>query len=153
MTGARWPSALVAFLFALHPLHVESVAWVSERKDVLSAFFWFLALLLYVRYTEQKSAGRYVLVLAAFCFGLMAKPMIVTLPFVLVLLDIWPLRRPLQLREKLPFFALAAAAAITTFVVQASSGAVRAVETFPIGLRIENGVVSCVIYIAKLFWP
>jgi tetratricopeptide (TPR) repeat protein len=152
-TQARWPSAFVALLFALHPLHVESVAWVSERKDVLSAFFWFLTLLLYVRYTTQKSVGRYVLVLVAFSLGLMSKPMVVTLPFVLVLLDIWPLRRFPALLEKIPFFALAAAGGIVTYFVQAGSGAVRAVESFPVGLRIENAVVSYVTYIANLFWP
>src|ERR1022692_1563403 len=92
-TGARWRSALVAFLFALHPLHVESVAWVTERKVVLSATFWFLALWAYVRYTERPSTARYLPVLVSFCLGLMSKPMLVTLPLVLVLLDIWPLGR------------------------------------------------------------
>src|ERR1017187_6534267 len=122
MTRVRWPSALVAFLFALHPLHVESVAWVAERKDVLSAFFWFLTLWCYVRYVERPRAGRYLAVLPAFCLGLMAKPMIVTLPFVLLLLDVWPLRRvrlpwrwnsppgKALLLEKLPLLALAAGA-------------------------------------------
>jgi len=147
-TGARWPSAFVAFLFALHPLHVESVAWVSERKDVLSAFFWFLALWAYVR-------SRTWLVYVAFCLGLMAKPMIVTLPFVLLLLDVWPLKRfsKRSVVEKIPYFALAAAVAAVTFVVQSGSGAVRAVDTFPVGLRIANALVSYVVYIAKMFWP
>src|SRR5262249_41684114 len=93
LTGARWPNAFVAFLFALHPLHVESVAWIGERKDVLCALFWFLSLWCYARYTERPGAVRYLLVLAAFCLGMLAKPMIVTLPFVLLLLDFWPLRR------------------------------------------------------------
>ena len=102
MTGERWPSALVAFLFALHPLHVESVAWIAERKDVLSGLFWFLTIWAYIRYTERPGAGRYALLLAAFSLGLLAKPMMVTLPFVLLLLDVWPLgpsggrRRPDQ---------------------------------------------------------
>ncbi len=103
-TGAAWPSAFVAILFAVHPLHVESVAWIAERKDVLSAFFWFLALWSYVR-------RHYWLTLLAFCLGLMSKPMVVTLPFVLLLLDIWPLRQPLRtaLRVKIPMLALSAA--------------------------------------------
>jgi len=148
-TQARWPSALVAFLFALHPLHVESVAWVAERKDVIGAFFWFLALWAYVR-------GRKPLVLAAFCLGLMAKPMIVTLPFVMLLADVWPLRRPRTpalLWEKLPLFALSAAAAIATYLVQRGSGAVRALDAFPIGLRIENALVTYVVYMARMIWP
>jgi len=148
-TQARWPSALVAFLFALHPLHVESVAWVAERKDVLSAFFWFLALWAYV-------GGRKLLVLVAFGLGLMAKPMIVTLPFVLLLVDVWPLRRPRTpalLWEKLPLFALSAAAAIATYLVQRGSGAVRALDAFPIGLRIENALVTYVVYMARMIWP
>jgi len=94
MTRARWPSALVAFLFALHPLHVESVAWVAERKDVLSAFFWFLTLWCYARYVERPGVRRYLMVVLAFSLGLMAKPMIVTLPFVLLLLDVWPCGAP-----------------------------------------------------------
>ena len=157
-TGARWPSAFVAFVFALHPLHVESVAWVAERKDVLSAFFWFLALWAYVRYAERPGAARYLLVLLAFCLGLMSKPMIVTLPLVMLLLDVWPLRRwPLHrwaapLWEKLPFFALSVAAAIATYAVQSGAGAAEAVE-IPLGLRAENALVSYAVYIAKMFWP
>ena len=147
-TGARWQSLFVAFLFALHPLHVESVAWISERKDVLSAFFWFLTLWAYVR-------KRYWLALVAFGLGLMSKPMIVTLPFVLVLLDIWPLRRPLRSawREKIPFFVLSAASAIATYLIQKGSGAVREFEQFPLGLRVENALISYAIYIVKMFWP
>jgi len=152
-TGARWPSAFVAFVFALHPLHVESVAWVAERKDVLSAFFWFLALWAYVRYAERPRAARYLLVLLAFCLGLMSKPMIVTLPLVMLLLDVWPLRRrPLRLWEKLPFFALSAGAAIVTYAVQSGAGAAEAVQV-PLGLRAENALVSYAAYIAKMFWP
>jgi tetratricopeptide (TPR) repeat protein len=154
-THARWPSAWVAFLFALHPLHVESVAWVAERKDVLCAFFWFLALWAYVRYAERPGRGRYLTVLLLFCLGLMSKPMIVTLPFLLLVLDAWPLRRLSRaaVREKIPFFALAAASAIVTFLVQQSSGAVKEIARLPIGLRIENALVSCAIYCLKTVWP
>ena len=147
-TGAMWPSVFVAMVFAMHPLHVESVAWVAERKDVLSACFWFLALWSYVR-------RRYWLTLLAFCLGVMSKPMVVTLPFVLFLLDIWPLRQPLRsaLRVKLPLICLAAGSAILTYAVQSGSGAVQAVGQFPLGLRVENAVVSYAAYIAKTFWP
>jgi len=155
-TGARWPSALVAFLFALHPLHVESVAWISERKDVLSALFWFLALGAYVRYTARPSLRRYLAVAGWFALGLMAKPMIVTLPLVLLLVDFWPLRRPLTvalIREKIPLLALSAMAAAATWVVQQRSGAVEALAAFPPALRVENALVSYCTYIAKMFWP
>ena len=152
-TGARWPSAFVALLFALHPLHVESVAWVSERKDVLCAVFWFLSLWTWVRFTIQPSRARYLLALACFCLGLMSKPMIVTLPFLLLLLDLWPLRRGLRVLEKLPFFALSAVSAVVTILVQQSSGAVEALATVPLPLRFENAAVSYLVYIAKTFWP
>jgi tetratricopeptide (TPR) repeat protein len=163
-TGARWPSAFVAFLFALHPQHVESVAWISERKDVLCAFFWFLTLWAYVHYAERpglggKALGWYLFALLAFCLGLMSKPMIVTLPFVLILLDGWPLRRLTENRlmpvflEKIPFFALCAVDAVATYVVQEGSGAVRTLDVFPMGLRVENGLRSYVLYIVKMFWP
>jgi tetratricopeptide (TPR) repeat protein len=160
-TRARWPSAFVAFVFALHPLHVESVAWVAERKDVLCALFWFLALWLYVRYTEKPELRRYLLVLLAFALGVLAKPMIVTLPVVLLTVDYWPLQRLqftkrtvlLILREKIPFFALAGALAVGTYVVQRASGAVRTAAIFPIALRIENALVSYVLYIFQMFWP
>jgi tetratricopeptide (TPR) repeat protein len=157
-TKARWRSALVAFLFALHPLHVESVAWIAERKDVLSAFFWFLTLYAYVGYTERPDGKRYALTLGAFCLGLMAKPMAVTLPFVLLLLDVWPLRRMQTMRrravwEKAPFFAAAVIVGLVTYLVQRASGAVQAVSAFPIALRVENALISYVIYIAKMFWP
>jgi len=152
-TGARWRSAFVALLFALHPVHVESVAWVAERKDVLCAFFWFLALWAYVRYAERPGAGRYLLVLSLFCLGLMSKPMIVTLPLVLLLLDVWPLRRHAGRGEKLPFFALSAGIAAATYVAQKSSGAVGAWAAYPLGLRVENALVSYAVYIAKMLWP
>jgi protein O-mannosyl-transferase len=155
-TMARWPSAFVAFVFALHPLHVESVAWIAERKDVLCTFFWFFALWAYVRYTERPGLGRYLLVLFLFCCGLMAKPMIVTLPFAFWLLDIWPLRRlpspkpRLVFLEKVPFLALSTAVAVITYVVQHGS---RAVKPFPLELRVENALVSYAAYIGKTFWP
>ena len=147
-SGKAWPSAFVSILFAVHPLHVESVAWISERKDVLSALFWFVALWSYVR-------KRYWFALLAFCLGLMSKPMVVTLPFVLFLLDVWPLRQPLRsaLRVKIPMLALSAASAIATYLVQRGSGAVREVGQFPFGLRAENIVVSYATYIVRMFWP
>jgi tetratricopeptide (TPR) repeat protein len=147
-TGAAWPSAFVAMLFAVHPLHVESVAWIAERKDVLSALFFFLVLWSYVR-------RHYWLTLLAFCLGLMSKPMVVTLPFLLFLLDIWPLRQPLRtaLKVKIPLLGLSAAAATATYLVQRGSGAVREVGQFPLGLRVENAVVSYAAYIARMFWP
>jgi Flp pilus assembly protein TadD len=153
-TGARGPSAFVAFVFAVHPLHVGSVAWIAERKDVLSTFFWFLALYFYVRYTERPSPGRYLLVVVPFGLGLMAKPMLVTFPFTLLLFDIWPLRRvqwPKMLWEKLPLFALAAGAAAVTFMVQ---GPVRrAAMSLPFTTRIENALISYVVYIEQTVWP
>ena len=145
MTGALWRSALVAFLFALHPLHVESVAWIAERKDVLCAFFWFLTLWCYARYAQQPGLGRYLLVLLGFCGGLMAKPMIVTLPFVLLLLDVWPLRRANRLAilwEKLPLFALAAGVSLATYVAQQQGHAVRSLGSLPAGLRVANALVT-----------
>ncbi|HWC99436.1 MAG TPA: tetratricopeptide repeat protein [Candidatus Sulfopaludibacter sp.] len=152
-TRARWPSAFVALLFAVHPLHVESVAWVAERKDVLSAFFWFLALWMYVRYTAQPTGRRYAALLAAFCLGLMAKPMIVTLPFLLLILDFWPLRRGLALREKAPLFALSAVSAAITYTVQKGSGAVEGLAIFPLALRLENGAVTYWTYMIKTVLP
>ena len=155
-TGALWRSAFVTFLFALHPLHVESVAWVSERKDVLCAFFWFLTSWVYVRYTERPSLRRYLIVFVPFCLGLLSKPMIVTLPLALLLLDVWPLGRAVSIRlflEKIPFFALAVADSFITFLVQQKAGYVRTTASYPVGLRIENALVSYVIYIGKMFWP
>jgi tetratricopeptide (TPR) repeat protein len=152
-TRQRWPSAFVAFLFALHPLHVESVAWISERKDVLSACFCFLALYAYVRYTEAPSPRRYLLVVAPFCLGLMSKAMLVTFPFTLLLFDLWPLRRfkfPDVLREKIPLFALSAIAAAGTYIAQKSSGAFSVVS---LGLRVENALTSYIAYIAQMFYP
>jgi tetratricopeptide (TPR) repeat protein len=154
-TGALWRSALVAFLFALHPLHVESVAWISERKDVLSAFFWFATLWLYVRYVEKATLGRYLLVLAAFALGAMSKPMIVTLPFVLLLLDVWPLRRtpPTRLLEKVPLFAISAASSLVTYFVQQRGGAVIPLDSLPFTTRVSNALVSYVAYLWQTLWP
>jgi Tfp pilus assembly protein PilF len=156
MTGALWRSAFVAFLFALHPLHVESVAWIAERKDVLCAFFWCLTLWCYARYAQRPGVGRYLLVLLGFCCGLMAKPMIVTLPFVLLLLDVWPLRRANRLAilwEKLPFFALAAAVSLVTYIAQRQGHAIQSFGYLPAGLRIANALVTYIVYIARMFWP
>ncbi len=151
-TGVRWPCAFVAAVFALHPLHVESVAWVSERKDILCACFWFATFWAWLRYTEKPTAGRYVWALIWFCLGLMAKPMIVTLPFLLFLLDLWPLRRSFSLKlviEKLPFFALSGA--VMWITMQAQHTAMTAVG--PLVLRIENALMSVAAYIADTFWP
>ncbi|MGD0077922.1 MAG: tetratricopeptide repeat protein [Sedimentisphaerales bacterium] len=157
MTKRLWPSAFIAALFALHPLHIESVAWVAERKDVLSTLFWFLTMLAYVRYVERPSAGRYIITLITFALGLMSKPMLVTLPFVLMLLDYWPLNR-LSSRfsvlnsfsEKLPFIFLSAASSVITFIVQQKGGAMSAI---PFGERIANVFCSYLEYIGKLFVP
>ena len=152
-TGALWPSAFVAFIFAAHPLHVESVAWVSERKDVLCAFFWFAALYLYVRYAKRPSIGGYLSVTVVFSLGLMAKSMLVTFPFTLLLLDIWPLRRkqfPMLLWEKIPLVGLSAAASYITYRAQSSAGAVQA---FPLAERIGNSIVSYVVYLRQMIWP
>ncbi len=153
-TAARAASAFVAFVFAVHPLHVESVAWISERKDVLSAFFWFLALYAYVRYVERPAVGRYILVLVPFCLGLMSKPMLVTFPFTLLLFDIWPLRRmewPKVLWEKLPMFALSAGTCVVSLWAQWVSGAVNRV--MPLKVRLINALLSYAMYIVQMFWP
>ncbi len=158
-TGARWCSALVAFMFALHPLHVESVAWISERKDVLCAFFWFATLWAWWRYIEKPSRGRYLGALAWFCLGLMSKPMIVTLPFLLVLLDVWPFRRAVspnlisgivkKLPEKIPFMILSGA--VMWITMQAQQQAVlNPASPF---VRVENTLISAAAYICDTFWP
>jgi tetratricopeptide (TPR) repeat protein len=174
MTDALWPSAFVAALFAIHPLHVESVAWIAERKDVLSAFFGLLTLWAYVGYTERPGLARYLPVLLLYALGLMAKPMLVTLPFLMLLLDYWPLKRVSSFKflvsglkpgtrnqkpetrnlifEKLPLFALAALFGIITFVVQ-QRGAVRSFEQISLQARIGNALVSYVAYLGKMIWP
>ena len=167
MTGFMWRSAFVAALFAVHPLHVESVAWIAERKDVLSALFWMLTMLAYIRYTERPGLMRYSLVVLAFGLGLMSKPMLVTLPLVLLLLDYWPLGRltfggskagdsPSNWRlvwEKMPLFAMSAASSVITYVAQQKSGAIGEIEAFSVKARVMNAAVSCVCYIGKMLWP
>ena len=159
LTGATWRSALVAGLFALHPLNVESVAWISERKNVLSTFFWLLGLGAYVRYVRLPSLGRYFLVLLSLLLALLSKPMAVTFPCTLLLLDFWPLRRwPTQtwaalLREKLPLFALVALHGIATILVQESTGAADYGRRFALLARLGNAIVSYCRYIGKAAWP
>jgi cytochrome c-type biogenesis protein CcmH/NrfG len=163
MTGALWRSAFVAAVFAVHPLHVESVAWIAERKDVLSALFFMLTLLAYLHYTRAPSIGRYLKVALVVALGLMSKPMLVTLPFVLLLLDYWPLgrigaqrshrgRQMLQLvLEKIPLIALSAVSSIVTFLAQ--RGAIGWTEQLPVSARISNSLVAYVVYIRQMFWP
>jgi tetratricopeptide (TPR) repeat protein len=161
MTKGVWQSAFIAALFALHPLHVESVAWVAERKDVLSTLFWLLTMLAYARYTERPSAGRYVAVLVLFAMGLMAKPMLVTLPFVLLLLDYWPLGRfsgrglsvKWLLLEKIPLLILSIASSFVTFIVQQRGGAVIASNRLFLDERVLNAIVSYLAYLGKMLWP
>jgi tetratricopeptide (TPR) repeat protein len=189
LTGLLWPSAFAAALFAWHPLHVESVAWVAERKDVLSTFFALLTLLAYTRFVAEskvhppspssgatsspKSKVFYVVALLMFALGLMAKPMVVTLPFVMLLLDYWPLRRVENGRlkvegsnagspanfnlhivtEKWPFFALAAASGVITFLAQHGGGAVASLEKVPLHYRLENVPVAYADYLLKMIWP
>jgi tetratricopeptide (TPR) repeat protein len=173
LTGALWRSAAVAALFGLHPTHVESVAWVTERKDVLSTLFWLLTTAAYAWYARRPAAGRYLLVLVPFALGLMSKPMLVTLPATLLLLDYWPLRRwppeegrpaeqpprpayaPASLRrlviEKLPLFALALASVPLTF--RAQSEIVWTLGQFPVPVRVANALVSYVKYLGMTLWP
>ncbi|HZQ47531.1 MAG TPA: hypothetical protein VFC07_10995, partial [Verrucomicrobiae bacterium] len=167
-TGAMWRSALVAALFAWHPLHVESVAWVSERKDVLSTFFWLLTMAAYGAYAKASkvqgpgSKVGYCLALLAFALGLLSKPMVVTLPFVLLLLDYWPLKRIAELNkdnlarlvlEKIPFFILAMLECVVTFWAQKSGDAVVKSAALPFSARVANALVSYVRYLWKTIWP
>ena len=175
MTGAIWRSAFVAALFALHPLHVESVAWVSERKDVLSAFFGFLTIAAYYRYVKATDFKNYALVIVFLSLGLMAKPMLVTFPFVLLLLDFWPLKRfhfnndylfqsertthygskgiYRLILEKIPLFIPVVISCVLTFLAQKSEGAVQALGSLSLINRIANALVSYVNYVLKMFWP
>ena len=166
MTKRAWASAFVAALFAIHPLHVESVAWASERKDVLSTFFLMLTLLAYAGYTERPGAGRYLLTLVLFVLGLLSKQMLVTVPFILLLLDYWPLERFKKTKlsslilsaghltvEKIPFLILSAALGIVTVIVQHKMGLLKTFSNYPFQWRIENAIVSYIIYIEKMFWP
>ena len=165
-TRARWPSAVVAALFALHPLHVESVAWASERKDTLCTFFGLLSLIAYARYAEASSIRRYTWVAIALAMGLLAKPMLVTWPLVMLLVDYWPLQRwqsakskaqPGNVRnlilEKIPLLALVAASAIITFLAQSHGGAVRTFAAAPVAFRLSNALVSYAKYLLLTFWP
>lgn len=177
MTGAVWRSALVAALFAIHPINVESVAWVAERKNVLSTFFWFLTMLFYVWYCRKPGWKRYVPVFLCFILGLMSKPMPVTLPFVLLLMDYWPLNRlkinrgsdasatsevPLKVKavkwtvllwEKIPLFMLTIISAVLTICAAKSYGTIAHFGAIPLSKRIFNAAVSYVIYLEKMFWP
>ena len=154
MTGALWASAAVAWLFALHPLHVESVAWVAERKDVLSTLFGLLTLLAYGRYVRRPGLKRYLVVVTVFALSLMAKPMLVTLPVVMLLLDVWPLRRrSLPVLEKVPLLGVAAASSLMTLAVGLRGGAVAAVDTVPFATRLGNVIVSYVRYLEKTIVP
>ncbi len=164
LTGDIGKSAFVAALFALHPLHVESVAWVAERKDVLSTVFWALSIWAYARYVERPAPRRYLAVALFFILSLAAKPMAVTLPFLLLLLDFWPLRRSISpsggtgalrrcVAEKIPLFALAAASCAVTILAQAQGRALEAAARFPIGVRLANAAVSYVAYVYKTLWP
>ncbi len=169
VTGAKWQSAIVAALFALHPLHVESVAWAAERKDTLSTFFGLLSLVAYARYVERTSWKHYAFVAVALALGLMAKPMLVSWPFVLLLLDYWPLRRfqwqpatgtagfvralvPL-VREKVPLFCLVAVSMVVTFMAQLHGGAVRTFVQVPVSPRLSNAIVSYAKYLFLTVWP
>ena len=183
MTGATWRSAIVAALFAWHPTHVESVAWISERKDVLSTLFWLLTLLAYAKYaSEFKVSGskfkvHYALALGLFAMGLMSKPMLVTLPFVLLLVDYWPRGRIGEcgvrsadlkgvkvvgsptitwlraVLEKIPFLLLAVVSSVVTFMVQRQGGAVATLHGMSAAARLSNAIVSYLRYVGKLLWP
>jgi hypothetical protein len=163
ITGAIWQSSFVAALFALHPLHVESVAWAAERKDVLCALFWFLTLSWYARYVEKRrsTAGfplfPYLLALLSFLLGLMSKPMIVTLPVVMLLLDYWPLRRDSKLSglmlEKIPFFICSALSSAITIHAQRTGGAIVNLDWIPLANRMQNAIVAYGKYIIKTLWP
>ena len=160
-TGGVWPSAFVAGVFGLHPLHVESVAWFSQRKDVLCGLFWMLTLAAYLRYTRRPSVRRYLPVLLCTALGLLSKPMLVTAPFTLLLFDYWPLRRlrfePRALLrtvgEKLPLFALAALVCAVTYAVQAEASAIASDELLPTHVRLVNAIESYVAYALRAVWP
>ncbi len=172
-TRFQWQSAFVAALFALHPLHVESVAWVAERKDVLSAFFCFFTLFFYAEYVAKRKTRSYIIALASFMLGLMSKPMLVTLPIVMLLMDFWPFNRyrlseqesdqrqrvetlkqfvPL-IKEKVPFFVCSILSAVVTIYAQHKDGAIKSFDVMPLGMRIENATVAYAKYIYLMFWP
>ncbi len=165
MTGRLRSCFVVALLFAIHPLHVESVAWLSERKDVLSGFFWMVCLWVYAKYALEPTRSRYLQLVTALVLGLMAKPMLVTLPFVLLLLDYWLLQRfapetgnalPQLYRlakEKLPLFLIAMASSGMTFLAQSAGGAVQTLETVPVSMRLQGASTAYAMYLGKMFWP
>ena len=167
MTHTLWPSAFVAALFALHPLHVESVAWVSERKDVLSTFFWILTMWAYIRFVSRPGITRYLLVVLFFALGLMSKPMLITLPFVFLLLDYWPLERfspehrktglkyspTYLLVEKIPLFAMTLVSCVVAFICQKAGGAMPVEEDYSLPIRLANASISYTQYIIKMIWP
>jgi len=164
LTGALWPSGFVAALFAVHPLHVESVAWVAERKDLLSALFWILALGAYARHAASPGVRRYALVVLLFALGLTAKPMVVTLPIVLLLLDWWPLGRLPRTAaagrawgalvvEKIPLLALAGAVGLVTARAQASVGAMASAAVYRPAWRVANALTTNAVYLGKVLWP
>jgi protein O-mannosyl-transferase len=155
MTGALWRSAFVAAVFAIHPLRVESVAWVAERKDVLSGLFFVLTLAAYLRYVRLPSPRHYRMVALLFALGLMCKPMLVTLPLVLLLLDYWPLQRAESAKrltlEKLPLLALSVTAALATILAQHTG--IQSTGTFSVSHRLSNALVTCVVYLGQMIWP
>jgi len=170
LTGKLWQSAVVAAFFALHPLHVESVAWVAELKDVLSTFFGLLTIYLYLWYLKQPNLRRYALMLICFALGLMSKPMLVTMPVLLLLLDYWPLGRldTIQgdvlmdadkrsfgalVREKVPLFTLVAASCTMTIFAQQQGNAIRSLADSPLSARIGNALLAYLGYLGKTFWP
>ncbi|MGV7221343.1 MAG: tetratricopeptide repeat protein [Nitrospinales bacterium] len=175
MTGALWQSGFVAVMFAVHPLNVESVAWISERKNLLSSFFWLLTMWAYLRYTTKATIGKYLIALVLFTLGLMAKPMLVTLPFVLLMLDFWPLKRLRTsnknegleeknkltqtkdlshlILEKIPFLVITIASCIVTFSAQKGGGGLQSTEIFPFKARLINALVSYIEYLEKIIWP
>jgi hypothetical protein len=162
MTAAPGRSCVVAALFAVHPLHVESVVWVAERKDVLSTLFWMLTLSAYVLYVQHPRWSRYLAVVTVFALGLIAKPMLVTLPFVLLLLDFWPLGRvsfqtrsnlPKLIGEKVPLLILAAMSSVVTVIVQQSGGAMAGLTAVPVAYRIANAFITYFTYMRRMVWP
>jgi hypothetical protein len=161
LTGSFWRSAWVAALFAVHPAHVESVAWAAERKDLLSTAFGLAAIWAYGRWIRKRGAGRYVVLLLLCAAGLMSKPMLVSLPVVLLLLDFWPLgrwnagerSRGALILEKVPLFLMAGTSTVVTFLVQRDWGAVRSLERFPLSVRTGNALVAYAGYVKMLLWP
>ena len=173
MTDAFWQSLFVAALFALHPLQVESIAWTAERKNTLSTFFWMLSICSYIRFSEKKTTGRYLILIFMFSLGVMSKAMVVTLPFVLLLLDIWPLNRfqnetPVDygkippkkynnafylIFEKIPLFIISGLSCYITIMAQQKWNALRTLDSIPLDIRIANAIISYKDYIIKMFWP